>query len=193
MEAGDNFKAVFAKSILSSTVVIPFISFEAMERMIIRKDSAEEDSVLIEWILALEGITSENSSIKRLYPVFIGRKDKISGSINDPCKDSYFLLDPPDHRNIFQCLPDSPTDQLLVTSLAKARVLLRENGIEPSDRLDQITIKSLVDSLLELLGLFLNKCKRQDDEFFVEDICRKANDILKAHVDVIATSLNKVI
>ena len=144
---------------------------------------------MIEWILSSEGITSDKSNIERLIPVFIGRRDKISGSINDPFKDSYFPLNLTDDRNIFQCLPDSPTDLLLVTSLDKARKLLTENGIQPNNKLDQITTKSIVDSLLDQLGLFLNKCKRQDDEFFVEEICRSANDILKDHV----TSLNKVI
>jgi hypothetical protein len=182
MKAGDNFKTVFAKSILSSTVVIPFISFEAMNRMILKKDSTEEDSVLIEWILALEGVNSETSNIKKLFPVFIGRRDKTSGSLSNLFADPFLPSDPMDHRNIIQCLPDSPADKLLVTSLAKARVLLTENGVQPSDRLDQMTIKSIVESLRDQLGLFLNKCARQNDEFFVEEICRGARNILKDHV-----------
>jgi hypothetical protein len=132
-----------------------------MERMILRKDSTEEDSVLIEWILALEGVNSEISNIKKLFPVFIGRRDKTSGSLSNLFTDPYLPSDPMDHRNIFQCLPDSPADPLLVTSLAKARVLLTENGVQPSDTLDQVTIKSIVASLRDQLGLFLNKCMTQ--------------------------------
>jgi hypothetical protein len=76
---GENFKAAFAKSVLSSTVVIPFVSVDAMERMIADQRCAKEDSVLIEWILALEGLNVDKSNVKRIYPVFIGRRDKMSG------------------------------------------------------------------------------------------------------------------
>jgi hypothetical protein len=192
MKAGDNFKAVFAKSILSSTVVIPFISFEAMDRMISRRGSAEEDSVLIEWILSLEGITSDKSNIEKLFPVFIGRRDKTSGSLSNLFTDPYLPSDPMDHRNIIQCLPDSPADKLLVTSLAKARVLLTENGVQPSGRLEQMTIKSIVESLKDQLGLFLNNCIRQVDDYFIEEICRSANNILKDHLAVQMSLTNKV-
>ena len=45
-----------------------------------------------------------------------------------------------------------------------------------------MTIKSIVESLKDQLGLFLNKCMKQNDEFFVEEICRGARNILKEHV-----------
>jgi hypothetical protein len=181
IKAGDNFKTVFAKSILSSTIVVPFVSFEAMERMIMDQFCVKEDNVLIEWILALEGLYSAKSNIERVFPVLIGRREKVTGSLSNISilKDPYNNARPLDGRNIVDCLPNDPSDPLLVTSLTKAREMLLANGVEPSSKLDQLTVKKIVNGLLEHIGLFLSDLISNKEELFVKEICKQANDILR--------------
>jgi hypothetical protein len=168
---------------LSSTVVIPFVSFEALERMILRRGNPEEDNVLIEWILALEGLRSPASNISKIFPVIIGRRVTLSGSISNIFKDPYEVnSNSSDQRNILQCLPDSTSDPLLVSSLARARQLLTESGIEPSSGLEQMTEKAVVNTVMEHIGVMLHEYAPPTEELIVKDICKKANDILKDHV-----------
>jgi hypothetical protein len=152
-----------------------------MERMIVDQFSVKEDNVLIEWILALEGLYSAKSNIEKIFPVFIGRRDKVTRSLSNISilQDPYYSARPLDRRNIIDCLPDGQSDPLLVASLAKAREMLIANEVEPSSKLDQLTVKKIVSGLLEHLGIFLNDLISQKEETFVKEICKQANDILR--------------
>ena len=168
LKQGENFRVEFAKSILSSTVVIPFVSFEAMDRMIVDQFSVKEDNVLIEWILALEGLYNAKSNIERIFPVFIGRRDKVTRSLSNISilQDPYYSARPLDRRNIIDCLPDGQSDPLLIASLAKAREMLIANEVEPSSKLDQLTAKKIFHGL----GIFLNDLISQKEDTFVKEI-----------------------
>jgi hypothetical protein len=198
LKDGENFQSAFAKSMLSSTVVIPFVSFEALERMILRWGYPEEDNVLIEWILALEGLRSPASNISKIFPVITGRRVTLSGSISNIFADPY-KVNSVDQRNILQSLPDSTSDPLMVSSVARARQLLTDNGIEPSSALDQMTVKTAVSTVMKHIGVMLHEYAPPTEELIVRDICKKANDILKDHVTTkevseetsISTEVNK--
>jgi hypothetical protein len=188
----ENFKAAFAKSVLSSTVVIPFVSVDAMERMIADQRCVREDSVLIEWILALEGLNDDKSNVKRIYPVFIGRRDKMSGSITNISTVPYFGASGFDRRNVFECLPDKPSDPLLVASVNRAREMLVTNGVAPSSKLDQMTVKNIVESLKDHIGIFLHDLHTQKEETFAKEICNRVNDILRTTVNNESNSSEEV-
>lgn len=175
---GTNFKSSFAKSILQSTVVIPFISLDSLQKMIINRQRSDQDSVLIEWILALEGKENLSCNIKRIFPVVVGRRDKFDGTIHNIFTEIYTSTFSAS-GNIFDSLPDSISDPLLVASLGRARELLSEIGMEPSNVFTQKFVKSIVSSVMENLGFMLHEHADQSEKLHIREISQKAHNVLK--------------
>ena len=139
LQDGRRFQDVFVQSIVNSTIVVPIFSVDALAE-IVKQTPLVVDSVLLEWICALEGYKSDYSTIKYIYPLFYGKRDPVSGnvkSVND-CEE-------------FNELPDV----IPQATLSAAESLLRANkvfSITPTGFLTQ-TVKSIVTAIKEFRGL----------------------------------------
>ena len=175
LRKGENFKKQFANALLSSSVIVPFISIKAIRDLVWHDPSVKdydpnwEDNVLIEWILALEGQYSRSvglgtSRVEKIYPIFMGEKDAVTGMYDD-MKD--------DHKDLFANIPDV----VPFATIRRARGLLVERGIEPRESLSGMTVKGIVAELREGLGF---KLKDVGDPLrYVSQSCQQIYDVLQ--------------
>jgi len=80
LQQGRRFQDDLIKSIVNSTIVVPIFSVDALAKMVIH-DPMVVDNLLLEWICALEGNKSDYSRINYICPLYIGKRDSMSGKL----------------------------------------------------------------------------------------------------------------
>ena len=134
------------QSIVNSTIVVPIISVDALAK-IVRHDPSVVDSVLLEWICAIEGFNSKR--IEFIYPLCCGRRDPVTGKVG-----SVFDCDE------FKQIPDT----IPQATLSKAESLLKANKVfsmAPTGFANQ-TVKSIVTAISEFNGMSVDDDKQKN-------------------------------
>ena len=70
LSEGKRFDVEFMVGMCNSLLVVPFVSMDALNRMMNPANVAAVDNVLLEWSLALH--LEEQGVVKRILPIFIG-------------------------------------------------------------------------------------------------------------------------
>jgi GTPase SAR1 family protein len=83
LEKGKKFDGDFAKSLINSHVVVPVVSYAALDRMLVLKPDSNVDHVLLEWMLIVELL--RRGHLKFCYPI-------IAGEVKEDAKDGKFIL-----------------------------------------------------------------------------------------------------
>ena len=131
------FRTAFGKALVNSTILVPIVRKTALDRMFTHNPK-EEDNLLIEWILAQECMKDpKHSKMRGIYPIMFGERNT-DGSVGN-------LFD----EGVIDELPETvPT-----ASIASARSLLIELGINVSPSLDNITVRGVVKGLKSFYGM----------------------------------------
>jgi hypothetical protein len=138
----------FIQSIVNSTIVVPIFSVDALAK-IVKHDPSVVDSVLLEWICAIEGYKSDFSSIKYIYPLFSGRRDPVTGKVGS-------VLDCEEFKQFPDIIPQA--------TLSAAESLLTANKIfsrAPTGFATK-TVKSIVTAISEFEGLSVDDDKQKN-------------------------------
>ena len=140
LEDGRMFATDFATALINSTVVVPIVSFKALERMLTLAHDSEIDNVLLEWSLIVELV--EAGDLSFCLPVMLG---EVNMDADDPKK---FVA------NLFVSgRIDKLPDVTCAAVTARVRELLVANGKTPTRELDTRTVKGTVKKLIGLLGV----------------------------------------
>ena len=131
-------RSLCSEGIFSSIVLIPILSMSALLKMLTHNPD-EEDSLLIEWMLALECMQDqEHSKMQGIYPLMLG-ETKADGSVG----------------NLFA---DGIIDRLPVivptASIAIAKSMLDIAGIKASRSFSNRTVRGTITELLQFSGLY---------------------------------------
>ena len=127
LQLGKHFQLDFAKALVKSSVIVPFITRNALEKMTVgRHDANKEDNVLVEWIMSLEMLKVVKGI--RILPIFAGSQtnDKISNLFADET-----AADASGRRQV--PFLDTISLDVPVASLSIAKRLLQENSIPFDD------------------------------------------------------------
>jgi hypothetical protein len=127
------------QSIVNSTIVVPIFSIDALAK-IKAHDPFDIDSVLLEWICAIEGYKSDYSRIKYIYPLFRGKEDPVTGKVGS-------VFDCEEFKQIPDIIPKA--------TLTAAESLLTENkifSVAPTGFADK-TVKTIVTAISKFKGL----------------------------------------
>lgn len=149
LENGRNFKSDFVQSLSQSTLIIPILSCEALERML-SHDPRQEDNLLIEWICALECSKQHKHNpqlgtrVERIYPVMFGKRT-VEGAMRDLFQSGYLTKLP-------HVVPTA--------SLRRAAKLLHKIGVlklpaeghELSENIHQYTVNEVVQEIVAFQG-----------------------------------------
>ena len=137
LKDGQQFQEAFGKALVNSTIFVPMVCASALQKML-SHNSADEDNVLIEWMLALECMKdSHNSKLRFIYPVIFKEK-KSDWSVGDLFADG-----------IIDRLPEIiPT-----ASIEIVRKLLVEIGVTISSSLATRTVRGIVKEIAKYMGL----------------------------------------
>jgi hypothetical protein len=147
------------QSIVNSTIVVPIFSIDALAK-IKAHDPFDIDSVLLEWICAIEGYKSDYSRIKYIYPLFRGKEDPVTGKVGS-------VFDCEEFKQIPDIIPKA--------TLSAAESLLIENKIilrTPAGFADK-TVKSIVTDISKFKGLSV------DDDKQMNFLTRCAENLIK--------------
>ena len=68
LQDGQNFQEAFGEALIHSTIVVPVLSLDALQRMRTHDPNAD-DNLLIEWMLAMECLRSAVSRVKLITPL----------------------------------------------------------------------------------------------------------------------------
>ena len=140
----------FIQSIVNSTIVVPIFSVDALAK-IVTHDPSVVDSILLEWICAIEGYKSDYSRIKYIYPLFSGRRDPVTGKVGS-------VFDSEEFKQI------SDDNVIPHATLSAAESLLTENkifSIVPTG-FGNKTVKSIVTTISEFKGLSVDDDKQKN-------------------------------
>ena len=131
------FQRAFGKGLINSTIFIPILCASTL-RNLLADNPAEEDSILIECILALECIQDPtHAKVRGIYPLLFGLR-KPDGSLGD-------LFD----EGTIESLPDViPT-----VSIEVVRKILEDLGIKASSALSNRTVRNVVNDVSKHVGL----------------------------------------
>jgi hypothetical protein len=140
LEIGKDFQEQFGDSLLASSVIVPIVSVSALERMLTH-NPAEEDNVLIEWILSNEAHRGKHGRVEYVLPIMVGPEDPITRKVGN-----FFAT------GITKKLPPV----VPIASIRRAEALLRARNIEPRASLSSMTVPEIVDELLKHLGFDLS-------------------------------------
>jgi len=138
----------FVQSIVNSIIVVPIFSVDALAKKV-KHDPLVVDSVLLEWICALEGYNSDYSRIKYIYPLFCGKRDPVTGEVGS-------VFDCEEFKQIPDIIPQA--------TLSAAESLLRANkvfSIAPTGFATK-TVKSIVTAISEFKGLSVDDDKHKN-------------------------------
>ena len=136
------------QSIVNSIIVVPIFSVDALAH-IVKHDPLVVDSLLLEWICAIEGYKSKYSRIKYIYPLFCGRRDPVTGKVGS-------IFDCEELKQISDIIPQA--------TLSAAELLLTTNKvflIAPTGFASK-TVKSIVMDITEFKGLSVNDDKQKN-------------------------------
>jgi len=138
----------FIQSIVNSTIVVPIFSFDALAT-IVKHDPSVVDSVLLEWICAIEGYKSDYSRIKYIYPLFRGKEDPVTGKVGS-------VFDCEEFKQIPDIIPQA--------TLSAAESLLTANDVfsRAPTGFATMTVKSIVMAIKEFKGLSVDDDKQKN-------------------------------
>ena len=137
-----------AQSIVNSTIVIPIFSVDALAQFVTH-DPLIVDSVLLEWICAIEGYKSNYSRIKYIYPLFCGKRDPVTGKVGS-------VIDCDEFKQIPDIIPQA--------TLSAAETLLIANKVfsRATTGFATMTVKSIVTAISEFKGLSVDDNKQKN-------------------------------
>ena len=138
LKKGLNFQMAFASALINSSVVVPVLSSDTLDRMS-KHDPTKDDNVLIEWILAIECLASDKSRVERVFPIFFKRDSMKFLSID----------------GLPQALPE--TVPLQSIKIAKAALAAHDPPITPRDSIDSLTVRQIVLEIYKSNGIALHK------------------------------------
>jgi hypothetical protein len=137
------------QSIVNSTIFFPIFSVDALVK-IGKHDPLVVDSILLEWICAIEGYKSDYSRIKYICPLFSGRIDPVTGEVG----------------SVFDCEELKQISDIIIphATLSAAESLLTENKVfsrAPTGFATK-TVKSIVTAISEFKGLSVDDDKQKN-------------------------------
>ena len=143
LKKGRKFTNDFAHALCNSTVFMPIVSVDALTKLC-KHNSSEIDNVLLEWIIALECASSDYSPLSKIFPIFIGPRADVIGTVCSSIGDLF----------LSEQYRDIPTSIIPVTTLHLASRLLNENGITIKDtvRFHSRSVKSIIAELTDWNG-----------------------------------------
>jgi hypothetical protein len=153
------------QSIVNSTIVVPIFSIDALAK-ITTHDPLDIDSVLLEWICAIEGYESDHSRIKYIYPLFRGKEDPVTGKVGS-------VFDCEEFKQIPDIIPKA--------TLSAAELLLTENkifSVAPAGFANK-TVKSIVTAISEFIGLSVDDDKQKN---FLIKCAENLKETLDSHL-----------
>jgi len=166
LQQGQQFQKAYAKALINSSIVVPFLSAAALRNML-NHDPNEEDNLLIEWILALECMKYlTQSKVRAIYPLFFGESDA-NGSVGN-------LFD----ERVINELPDIVPR----ASIDVAKRLLEENGITMDPNLTNTTVLRVVREISCYFGL---RCWENINDIWcsaTDTILNELESIIKCYV-----------
>jgi len=148
LQHGRRYQDDFIQSIINSTIVVPILSVDALAKLL-KHDPLVVDSILLEWICAIEGYKSDDSRIKYIYPLFYGRRDPVTGDVGS-------VFDCEEFKQIPDIIPQA--------TLSAAKSLLIANKIfsrAPTGFATK-TVKSIVTAISEFSGLSVDDDKQKN-------------------------------
>jgi GTPase SAR1 family protein len=153
LQEGRLFKSDFAKALTHSLVVVPVVSVDALARMV-EHNPSQPDNVLLEWVMILESHTA--GKVLKVFPILFGQRktqDVGAQGADGSVVSAEFTVSDFFVEKVQDMLPQiTPT-----ATLAVAAELLKENGIEPSEKMPSYTVHSVVHAMLQFL-----LCKAND-------------------------------
>ena len=140
LKEGQQIQRVFGDALINSTIFVPIVCDSAFKKML-HHNPAEEDNVLIEWMLALECMQDPSQSkVRAIYPLMFGERNT-DGSVS------------PFDASIKHSLPSTiPTKSIEIV-----KRLLAEHRKKDSPELDYRTVQSVFAELLKYLGEWTKK------------------------------------
>jgi len=136
------------QSIVNSIIVVPIFSVDALAKLVTH-DPLVVDSIMLQWICAIEGYKSDYSRIKYIYPLFCGRRDPVTGEVGS-------VFDCEELKQIPDIIPQA--------TLSAAESLLTANkifSIAPTGFATK-TVKSIVTAISEFEGLSVDDDKQKN-------------------------------
>ena len=113
-------------------------------------DPSVVDSVLLEWICAIEGYKSDHSRIKYIYPLCSGRRDPVTGKVGS-------MLDCEDFKQIPDFIPQATLSAAESLLTANKVFLIAPTGFNTK------TVKSIVTAISsEFKGLSVDDDKQKN-------------------------------
>ncbi len=177
LPVGERFDTTFSKALINSQVVVPIVSFDALERLTHDKFSPDEvDNVLVEWLLAVEcqKLKMENPDIavkvEKIIPVFLG---KVSVSVGGDKDDIAPLFAKGTKGRL-----DALSEQFPAATIEFVKSMLKLNGLQPSQKseLDNYSVKAFVQSEIQTMNGVL--AWYQDSRDLLDNTTKMVNDAL---------------
>jgi GTPase SAR1 family protein len=186
LQDGRLFKSDFAKALTHSLVVVPVVSVDALARMV-EHNPSQPDNVLLEWVMILESHTA--GRVLKVFPILFGQRktqDVGAQAADGSAGPAAFTVADFFAEKVQDTLPViAPT-----ATVAVAAELLRENGIEPSEKMQSYTVHSVVHAMLQFL-----LCKANDFPArrlvgdFAKKVVRLLHDCGSAAMDAVVTEV----
>ena len=146
LKEGRQFDKEFAKALISSTIVMPLLSMDAILNMK-RHNKSSVDNLLLEWMLAYECVEANKRDpqlcrVQSVFPIFIGNRHKVN--------DANFVQVDPFNFNFHLDLPDVVPE----ATIARAKEMLVANGITSfTDSFERCTVRSFMGQFKTFLGV----------------------------------------
>jgi hypothetical protein len=177
LRKGTDFRLEFVKALVNSTVVVPLVSTDALERMI-SHDVTCVDNLLIEWILSmlLFDLGSKHASpwansirLKRIYPVMIGPRDSITQLTNMTLFSCGIMEKLPRER-------PTATMNLAFELLSQTLKIAKETLLAEAQRVSEFTVLEIVQEITTKNGHVVDAGKTfasivDDVKVDIFDIC----------------------
>ena len=149
---GDRFDKRFVKAMINTTVVVPIVSMEALDRMQSTKFSPDiPDNVMMEWVIAQYCIAHSKGNVRAVIPLMFGPRTSTGVESEE------------DMIGIFSSAKRllSLSDAIPHATLAAARAHLGDNGIgmADDDAFHAQTVSQIVDKLLTFNGFLASECR----------------------------------
>ena len=119
-----------------------------------KHDPSVVDSVLLEWICAIEGYKSDHSRIKYIYPLFSGRRDPVTGEVGS-------IFDCEEFKQIPDIIPQATLSAAESLLTANKVFLITPTGFNTK------TVKSIVTAISEFKGLSVDDDKTANKVFLI--------------------------
>jgi GTPase SAR1 family protein len=163
LQHGLNFQTSFCHALFSAKIVVLIFSIDALTRLE-KHDGTCVDNLLLEWLLSLWCIGDCVTSIQRIFLVFIGKRDPISGTIS-----SFFA------SGVLDRLPQV----IPVATISAAKMLLRDSNISLSRNMeDDATVKDIITTLSRFKGLQGDNLRDNEIGYdCVDIICKIVHDV----------------